>query len=61
MSPDTNSKSKKRRQSQDKLNRTLEELLERLRKGLDNLADGLRSPGPQPVPIPIPARRSRRR
>ncbi len=60
MSPDDASKQKNRQQPKPGLRRTLEGVLERLREGLEELADGLR-PQPQPVPIPIPVRRPGRR
>jgi hypothetical protein len=60
MSPEDNRKQKSHPQNKTGFKRTLEGVLERLRDGLDELAEGLR-PRPQPVPIPVPIDRPRRR
>ena len=52
-------------QTKQGLKRTLEGIIERLREGLDELAEvlerGLRPSEPQPIPIPVPTRRPRSR
>jgi hypothetical protein len=61
MSPEDARKQKNRPQQKSGLKRTLEGVLERLREGLEELANGLIPAQPQRVPIPIPVRRTRRR
>ena len=58
MSPYDARKQKNNQPPKSGIRRTLEGVLERLREGLDSLADGFR-PQPQPVPIPIPIDRPR--
>ncbi len=60
MSPEDTRK-QKNRQRKPGFREVLDGVLERLREGLDGLAEGLRPAQPQPVPIPIPVRRPRRR
>lgn len=61
MSPESIRKHKGQPQSKNGLKETLENILGRLREGLDEVAENLRPARPQPVPIPIPVRRPRRR
>ncbi len=61
MSPDDVHKQKNHRQPKPGLKQVLEGVLERLREGLNDIAEGLRPQEPQPIPIPIPVQRPRRR
>jgi hypothetical protein len=61
MSPENIRKQKGQPQSKNGLKQTLENILGRLRDGLDEVAESLQPARPQPVPIPIPVRRQRRR
>jgi hypothetical protein len=60
MSPEYNRK-QKNQQPKSGFRRTLDGVLERLREGLEDLAEGLRPAQPQPIPIPVPVNRPRRR
>lgn len=57
MNPEDRSKHKPHPQQKTGLTQALEGVLERLREGLDELADGLRPQQPQRVPVPVPVRR----
>jgi hypothetical protein len=61
MSPDPVDKQKRYPQPRKGLKNALEGIVERLRDGLQGIADGLRSERPQRVPIPVPVYRPRRR
>ena len=61
MSPEERMKNKKASQRPG-LQRALEGILERLRQGLEELANELSNrPQPQPIPIPLPSQRRRRK
>jgi hypothetical protein len=42
------------------LQRALEGILERLRQGLEEIANGLNGNRPEPIPLPVPVDRRRR-
>jgi hypothetical protein len=51
---------KKKKRSKPTLQRVLEGILDRLREGMEEIAQGLNPSRPQPQPIPIPVNRRRR-
>ncbi len=61
MSPDDRRKQKPQPQQKSGWTNALEDVLERLREGLDELARGLQPEQRQRVPIPVPSRRPSRR
>ncbi len=60
MSPDNQVKNKKQPEKPG-FQRALEDLLERLRRGMEELANPLNPNRPQPQPIPVPVLQRRRR
>jgi hypothetical protein len=61
MTADDIRKNKNHPEMKPGLKRTLQGILERLKEGMDEIADGLRPANPQRVPIPLPVWRPRRR
>ena len=61
MSPEDRRKQKPHPQHKSGWTNTLEDVLERLREGLDELARGLQPQQRQRVPIPVPTHRPTRR
>lgn len=59
MSPEESRKQQNKQRPS--LPRVIEDLLERLREGLEQVAEELRPREPQPVRIPVPVERPRRR
>ena len=51
---------KKKKRSKSPFQRMLEGILDRLREGMEEIAQGLNPQRPQPQPIPIPVNRRRR-
>jgi hypothetical protein len=57
MNPGNSRKQKQQPHGKTGIKQVLEGILDRLREGLDELADELRPRQPEPIPIPVPVRR----